>query len=107
MREPFEQGQIMRDKGGAAGAVLTGFVLGALAGAAVALLTTPCSGDEMRRRLAERAQDARARAAESARQGREFLNRQRETVATAIDKGLEAYGQARSGAAPVPGEEPL
>jgi gas vesicle protein len=98
---------MMRDNGGTAGAVLVGFVLGAAAGAALALLTTPCSGDEMRQRLSARAQDARAKAAESARQGREFLNRQRETVATAIDKGLEAYEQARSGAAPVSGEEPL
>ncbi len=97
----------MRDTGGTAGAVLVGFVLGAVAGATVALLTTPVPGEEMRRRLSECAQDARARAAESARQGREFLERQRETVATAIDKGLEAYEQARSGAAPVSGEEPL
>lgn len=97
----------MRHNGGTAGAVLVGFVLGAVAGAAVALLATPVSGDEMRRRVSERAEDVRARAAESARQGREFLNRQRETLATAIDKGLEAYEQARSGEAPVPGEGPL
>jgi len=52
----------MRDDGGGAGTVIVAFVLGAITGAAVALLTTPTSGDEMRRILGEKAKDGRDRA---------------------------------------------
>jgi gas vesicle protein len=92
----------MKDDGGAAGAIIVAFVLGAITGAAVALLTAPASGDEMRRILGEKARDSRDRASGAARQGREFINRQRETIATAVERGREAYQQARSGAVPGP-----
>ena len=71
------------------------FVLGAIAGAAVALLTAPTSGEEARRILAEKAREGRDRAEEAARQGREFLNRQRDTITNAVERGREAYEQAR------------
>jgi gas vesicle protein len=87
----------MRDDGSGSGTVIVAFVLGALTGAAVALLTAPASGDEVRRVLAEKARDSREKANEAARQGREFINRQRETLTTAVERGREAYEQARSG----------
>jgi gas vesicle protein len=96
----------MRDDGGGAGTVIVAFVLGAITGAAVALLTAPASGDEMRRILSEKARDGRDRANEAARQGREFLNRQKENLSTAVDRGRQAYEQARSGAGPIPGPAP-
>jgi gas vesicle protein len=96
----------MRDDGGGAGTVIVAFVLGAITGAAVALLTAPASGDEMRRILSEKARDGRDRANEAARQGREFLNRQKENLTTAVDRGRQAYEQARSGAGPIPGPAP-
>ena len=96
----------MRDDGGGAGTVIVAFVLGAITGAAVALLTTPTSGDEMRRILAEKAKDGRERANEAARQSREFLNRQRDNLTTAVERGREAYEQARSGTGPISGTEP-
>jgi len=83
-----------KERGGSAGAVLVAFVLGALTGAAVALLSAPASGDETRRRLGEKAREGRVRAAEAAQKGREFVERQRETLSTAIDRGREAYRQA-------------
>ena len=92
----------MRDDGSGSGTVIVAFVLGALTGAAVALLMAPASGDEVRRVLAEKARDGREKANEAARQGREFINRQRETLSTAVERGREAYEQARSGAAPAP-----
>jgi gas vesicle protein len=82
----------------AAGTVVVAFVLGAITGAAVALLLAPASGEETRRVLADRAREGRERAAEAAKQGREFVNRQRDTLSSAIDRGREAYEQARSGA---------
>ena len=84
-----------RDDGGAAGTIITAFVLGALTGAAVALLVAPQSGEETRRLLGEKAREGADKAAEAARQGRELLNRQKETLASAIDRGREAYHQAR------------
>ncbi len=91
------------NEGNAAGTVVVAFVLGAITGAAVALLMAPASGEEMRRMIGDKAREGRERAEEAARQGREFLNRQRETVASAIDRGREAYQQARGGAKPAAG----
>ena len=87
------------DGGGAAGTVIVAFVLGAVTGAAVALLMAPATGEETRRVLADKAREGRQRATDAARQGREFVNRQRENISSAIDRGREAYEQARSGAA--------
>jgi gas vesicle protein len=91
------------NEGNAAGTVVVAFVLGAVTGAAVALLMAPATGEEVRRMIGDKAREGRERANDAARQGREFLNRQRETVTSAIDRGREAYQQARSGAAPTPG----
>ena len=78
-----------------AGTVLVAFALGAIAGAAIALLYAPTSGEETRRKLAEKAREGRDKAEQFARQGREFLDRQRETVSAAVDRGREAFEQAR------------
>ena len=93
-----------RDDEGAAGTVVMAFVLGAITGAAVALLVAPTTGEETRRMLADKAREGRERANEAARQGREFVNRSKETLTSAVDRGREAYEQARGGAArPGPG----
>ncbi len=84
-----------RDDGGAT--VVMAFVLGAITGAAVALLMAPASGEETRRLLAEKAREGRERASDAARQGQEFVNRQKDTLSSAIERGREAYEQARGG----------
>jgi gas vesicle protein len=97
-----------RDDG--AGTVVVAFVLGAIAGAAVALLTAPTSGEQARRAIADKAREGRERASDAARQGRDLVNRGKETVTgaiergketvtTAIERGREAYQQARVGTA--------
>jgi gas vesicle protein len=97
-----------RDDSGAAGTIFTAFVLGAITGAAVALLVAPATGDEMRRKLAEKAREGADKATEAARQAREFAERHRGTVTTAIERGREAYQQARGGGVtPPPDGEPL
>jgi gas vesicle protein len=83
------------DDGGAAGTVVVAFVLGAITGAAVALLMAPASGEETRRMLAEKAREGREKAGEAAQKGRELWDRQRETLTTAFERGKEAYEQAR------------
>ncbi len=78
-----------------AGEVMLAFLLGAVAGAAVAFLYAPASGQETRDFLSEKARVGRDKATEAARQGREMLTRQRENLTSAIEKGREAYQQAR------------
>ena len=85
----------MSDNGSHAGTVLVSFVLGAIAGAAVALLYAPDAGEETRRRLAEKAREGRNRAQELAREGREFINRHRDDVNAAIERGRDVFEQAR------------
>ena len=87
------------------GTVVVAFVLGALTGAAVALLMAPATGEETRRIIADKAREGRDRAGEAARQGREMWNRQRETLNTAFERGREAYQEARGGPAPNPSGE--
>jgi len=84
-----------KDDGAGAGSVLLAFILGAVSGAAVALLYAPASGRETREYLSDKAREAQARAAEAAAKGREALTQGRETLATAIERGREAYQQAR------------
>jgi gas vesicle protein len=85
---------MVKDDGGA-GNMLLAFILGAVGGAALALLYAPAAGRETRERLAEKAEGARARAAEAAAKGRDVLTQGRETLSTAIERGREAYQQAR------------
>jgi gas vesicle protein len=85
-----------RDDGTGAGSVLLAFLLGAVSGAAVALLYAPITGRETREYLGEKAREGRDRAADAAQKGRQAINQGRETVATALERGREAYQQARS-----------
>ena len=85
----------MSDDNSTAGKVFTAFFLGALTGAAVALLFAPAAGKETREFLGEKAREGREKAAEAARQTREALARQRETISSAIERGKEAYREAR------------
>ena len=85
----------MAKDGTSSGTVLIAFAMGALAGAAVALLYAPATGDETRRKIAEKAREGRERAEAAARGGREAFRRHRETLTEAIDRGREAFEQVR------------
>ena len=85
-----------RDDGAGAGSILMAFILGAVSGAAVALLYAPASGRETREYLGEKAREGRDRAAEASERGREMLNQGRDTLSHAIERGREAYQQARA-----------
>lgn len=75
--------------------VMIAFVVGALTGAAVALLFAPASGEETREYLGKRARESRDKAREAMEQGRDYYERQRENLVTAVDRGREAFQQAR------------
>ena len=85
-----------RDEGAGAGSVLLAFLLGAVSGAAVALLYAPATGRETRDYLGEKAREGRERATEAAEKGRQVINQSKETLTSAIERGREAYQQART-----------
>jgi gas vesicle protein len=68
--------------------VVVAFTLGALVGAVVALLFAPAKGEETREMISEKAR-------EQAQKTREFLQQQKENLATAVERGREAYQAAR------------
>jgi gas vesicle protein len=85
-----------RDDGAGAGSILLAFILGAVSGAAVALLYAPAPGSDTREYLGEKAREGRDRAAEAAEKSREVITQGRERLAHAIERGREAYQQAKA-----------
>jgi len=77
------------------GSLLVAFVIGALTGAAVALLYAPAKGEETRDYLGQKAREGRAKAREAIDQGREYYRDQRENIVTAVERGREAFKQVR------------
>lgn len=63
------------------GSVLLAFAVGALAGAAVALLYAPAAGEETRRKLAQKARDGRENLAAAVEHGREVDQQVRKEMA--------------------------
>ena len=74
---------------------MVAFVIGALTDAAVAMLFAPASGEETREFLGQKARDGKAKAREAMDQGREYYRSQRDNLATAVERGREAFQQAR------------
>jgi gas vesicle protein len=84
-----------QDEGVGAGSILLAFLLGAAAGAAVALLYAPQTGEKTRELLGAKAREGRQRAAEFAEKASGAMTQGREHINHAIERGREAYQQAR------------
>lgn len=78
-----------------AGTVMVAFVMGAMTGAALALLFAPASGEETREYLGQKAREGKAKAREALDEGRQFYEQQRGGVTSAIERGREAFQDAR------------
>jgi len=85
-----------RNEGAGAGSIFLAFILGAVSGAAIALLYAPATGKETREFLGDKAREGRERANAAAERGREALHQGRDTLSTAIERGREAYQAARA-----------
>jgi gas vesicle protein len=93
----------MANDSSSAGTVMLAFMVGALTGAAVALLFAPASGEETREYLGQKAREKAARARDAMNEGKELYQRQRDNLVSAVERGREAFQQARdasAGAAP-------
>jgi len=77
------------------GSLMVAFVIGALTGAAVALLFAPASGEETREFLGQKAREGRDKAREAVDQGRDYYRSQRDNLVTAVERGREAFQQTR------------
>ena len=71
----------MSNQGSSSGSVFVAFAVGALVGAAVALLYAPSAGEETRRKLARKARESRDTIGSA--------------VETAVERGREVYEQVR------------
>ena len=77
------------------GTIMVAFVIGALTGAAVALLFAPASGEETREYLGQKAREGKQKAREAMDEGRDYYRSQRDNLVTAVERGREAFQQAR------------
>ena len=77
------------------GTIMVAFVVGALTGAAVALLFAPATGEETRELLAQKAREGKQKAREAMEEGRDYYRSQRDNLVTAVERGREAFEQAR------------
>jgi gas vesicle protein len=86
--------------GASAGAVVLSFFLGGLVGAGVALLLAPKAGSETRQKIKELAEEvkekaggyyeqARDKASSAVEVGKEFVEKNKSLVTSAIDGGIE------------------
>lgn len=94
------------DRGVGVGTVFLSFLAGAAVGAGVALLLTPKTGEEMREKIAELAEDAVDTIKEYAQEaqekivsayeeGKEVLKEKKSVLASAIEAGKEAMERER------------
>ncbi len=83
------------DRNNGAGGVVIAFGVGALVGAALALLFAPASGTETREFLSEKAKEGRDKATEAAKRTKDYLARQKETLTSAVERGRDAFRDAR------------
>ena len=55
----------------------------------------PASGEETREYLGQKAREGKAKARDAMDQGREYYRSQRDNLVTAVERGREAFQQAR------------
>lgn len=93
--EREEDGLDSRDSRPASSHALGAFVLGAAAGAALALLYAPASGASTRNYLSRRARDGQRRANQALKRGVDAFDSGRSALASAVKEGRTRWDQVR------------
>jgi gas vesicle protein len=79
---------------------MTGFVMGAVLGAGLALLLAPATGTDTRRKLGEVARNVRDKASDRFGTMREGMENLKNDAKSAIEGGRDAYRQSRQPVSP-------
>lgn len=78
------------EEGGfSSGAILLSFVLGGIVGAGIAMLLTPQSGPETRRRMREFVDDVRDKTTD-------YVSHAKEKISTTVEKGKEYFDEKKA-----------
>lgn len=96
----------MEDKGFSSGSVLVSFLLGGIVGAGVALLLTPQTGEETRKKLKEFSDEVKDKTSELVDQtkhkvtdlvdeGKEMLGENSSILKAAVDAGKDAFEKGK------------
>jgi gas vesicle protein len=73
----------------------SGFAVGALIGASIALLYAPQSGKETRKLIAKKAKQLKTKAQDTVESAQEFLQDRKADLAAVIDSGKEVVDHAK------------
>jgi len=83
------------DFGGRGTSAMTGFVMGAVLGAGIALLLAPATGSDTRRKLGEVASKVKDKATDRFGTVRDGIDQLKNDAKSAIEGGRDAYRQSR------------
>ena len=78
------------------GNLLTAFAVGALAGATLALLYAPRSGEETRKLIAAKGKELKGKAHDAIGDARDFIDGKKAEISAAVEAGKEAMREERA-----------
>ena len=77
------------------GTILAAFAVGAVAGAAIALLYAPQSGEETRKLIAAKGKELKGKAHDAIEDVKDFIDGKKAEIAAAVEAGKEAMREER------------
>ena len=78
------------------GGFLAVFAIGALAGAGIALLYAPRSGEETRKLIAAKGRELKGKAHDAIEDAKDFIDGKKAEIAAAVEAGKEAMREERA-----------
>jgi gas vesicle protein len=81
---------------GSVGTILTAFAVGALAGATLALLYAPQSGEETRKLIAAKGREYKGKAHDAIEDAKDYIEGKKAEIAAAVEAGKEAMREERA-----------
>jgi gas vesicle protein len=93
----LQRSQIMSENNSCSiGTVLTAFAVGALAGATIALLYAPQSGEDTRKMIAKKGKEYKGKAHEVIEDAKDFFEGKKAEITAAVEAGKEAMREERA-----------